>query len=535
MKTTLLLLALAGLAPGDAAQGTKQDSEDLTVTTRTGIFTGAVNANYPDVHEFRNIPYAQPPVGARRWLPPQDLPPSSQHAYSLRWPPQCAQYLTRIPTYWNSNGTEFYPNIASQSSIAGVQAQTSSEDCLSLAIWTPRRRVSPSKSDAKLLPVAIFIPGGDFLNGGVDVTYQKPAPFVSRRQDLIVVTLQYRVDIFGAPNAAGLLDQNLGILDQRKAVEWLHANVRSFGGDPDRMVLWGESAGSIAADFYNYAFYDNPIVTGFFLMSGSVLDPQSPADPTYSNFSFVAKNVGCDFGMGSNRDPDAELACMRQVPSNLLLNFAGQYRDNKTDPTITFRPVPDGRVLFGNYEERAAKGLVADRPLLISTTAHECSSFFYPIQHLTAGPNLRFTDEETLKAFVCPAANATRWRGALPGRTTYRYQYAGNFSSVTPYPWLGAYHGSDIPIMFGTMVVQPGVTAFQQRVSESMQDHLAAFVADPENGLRNMNTGWLPDNGSVHGGPMMRFAAGDKVHRVINSIEVDGACFGQGKYNHSPT
>ncbi|KAL1898214.1 hypothetical protein Sste5346_003620 [Sporothrix stenoceras] len=526
---SIFLAAIAKAAP--FSRGDTNATDSLTIATLTGVFTGALSDEYPNVREFRSIPYAQPPIGDRRWLPPLALEPSGRHFYSLRYPASCPQYLTTHPSLWNANITDFAIGTRGQSLLAGVQAQTSSEDCLSLAIWAPQ----PNGSTTGLLPVAVFLPGGDFQAGGVDVPYQMPAPLVSRRGDLIVVTLNYRLNIFGFPNAAGLHDQNLGILDQRMATEWLHANIKAFGGDPDRMVLWGQSAGAVAADINNYAFYDNPLVAGYYLMSGTAAVAGVKADPLYSNFSFVAQNVGCDFGTGTSRDPDAELACMRRVPADLLTNFLGHYAENATKPAIGFRPVPDERVYFANYSARAAGGFIADRPALVSTTANEDAGLYtYPASNLTEGPYMPAVDKGTLSVFVCPAANTTRWRGALPGRTTYRYQYAGNFSSVTPFTWMGAYHASDIPMVFGTLSRRPEDerTPFQEEVSATMEDHFAAFLNDPENGLRAR--GWLPDDGNINGGYMMRFAAGSTLQKGINSLEVDGACYGQGTYNHSP-
>ncbi len=539
MKQTQLLSmigALFGASQAAPFRAATAADVQLTITTLTGVYTGAFNDEYTNVREFRAIPYAQPPISDRRWMPPLALSPSGQHQYALRFPPSCPQYLTKHPSLWNANITDFAIGVAGQSLLAGVQAQTSSEDCLSLAIWAPAVNTTEGNTtDAKLLPVAIFIPGGDFQAGGVDVPYQMPAPLVSRRGDLIVVTLNYRVNIFGFPNAAGLHDQNLGILDQRMAVEWLHANIRAFGGDPDRMILWGQSAGAVAADINNYAFYDNPLVSGYYLMSGTAAVAGMPADPAYSNFSFVARSVGCDFGIGSQRDPDAELACMRRVPADLISNFVGQYAENGTRPALNFRPVPDERVYFSNYTDRAARGLIAQRPALVSTTANEDAAlYYYPASNLTAGPYMPTVDKLTLAIFVCPAAKTTRWRGVLTGRTTYRYQYAGNFSAVTPYPWMGAYHASDIPMVFGTLArrSEDGVTPFAEQVAVAMGDHVAVFASDPEGGLRQR--GWLPDDGLASGGFMVRFAVGDSVQTKINSLDVDGACYSEGTYDNSP-
>lgn len=225
-----LLLTASLLIPSPALGG-------LTVRTLTGTYTGLQNPRYPNVREFRNIPYAEPPIGKRRWLPPEPAALSRRHRYSTRFPPSCPQYLPATLSVWNTNISDFMINTYGQSKTSASLAQSSSEDCLSLAIWAPR----DVNEDAKL-PVAFFMTGGSFTIGGIDVPYQMPPAWVERSQRHIVVTINYRVNIFGFPNAAALEEQNLGILDQRLALEWVYANIEAFGGDPDRITMWGQSA-----------------------------------------------------------------------------------------------------------------------------------------------------------------------------------------------------------------------------------------------------------------------------------------------------
>jgi carboxylesterase type B len=524
MRAILIRLALALSACLAVGQG-EATREQLTVRTLTGVYTGLVNTDYPNVREFRQIPYAQPPTGQRRWLPPKALTPSGQHHYSYRFPPVCPQFMKRNLTVWNSNITDFAPHPGKMSLISGTMLETSDEDCLHMAIWTPLDVNSTSK-----LPVAIFLPGGSFVNGGVTIDYQMPAPLVAQHNDIIVATVGYRVNIFGFPKAAGLDDQNLGILDQRMAVEWLHANVGAFGGDGDRMILWGHSAGAVAADLHNYAFWDNPIVKGYYLMSGTAAVGAPNEDPTFTNFTFVAKGVGCDFP----DDPAAELACMRAVPAAQIENFLGQYQEQGAKPRLNFQCVRDDKVYFGNYTPRAEKGFISRLPALISTTANEDSSLYeYPLRNISAGPWQAGVDKETLATFVCPASNSTEWRTRL-GLTTYRYQFAATVKAITPLAWMGAYHAADVPMVFGTFRRRTGWGDFEERLSRRMQEYVHAFIVDPENGIRKL--GWLPHAAPVReGSNMMRFGLGDKVETNVSSIVVDGKCVGMGNYEAFPT
>jgi carboxylesterase type B len=225
---------------------------------------------------------------------------------------------------------------------------------------------------------------------------------------------------------------------------------------------------------------------------------------------------------------------MRQVPVNLITNFWGQYADNGTTPSLFFRPVVDERVVFSNTTQRAEAGLIARVPALVSTTANEDSSLVsYPVNNLIAGPNATAVTFATLSQFVCPAFFSKNVR-AQNNLSTYRYQYAGNYSSVTPLWWMGAYHASDEPMIFGTYNFSGRATGLQQQVADTMQDDILAFISDPENGLRSL--GWLPDeSASGENGPMVRFGAGDSIVTNIDSTEVDNPCLGRGVYNSSPS
>jgi carboxylesterase type B len=163
----------------------------------------------------------------------------------------------------------------------------------------------------------------------------------------------YRVNIFGFPNAAGLdpSELNLGLLDQRLALQWVRSNIAAFGGDLSRITLWGQSAGAMSVDYYNFAYPKDPIVSSLIMDSGTALLDSSTSgtgDPTHSNFTFVAGHLGC-----GNLSPQAELACMRKVSVADIESFIEVYQDNGTHPSITFSPVIDNRTRFANYTARA--------------------------------------------------------------------------------------------------------------------------------------------------------------------------------------
>lgn len=192
-----------------------------TDTVETG--DGPVRGTFMEgMRQFLGIPYAAPPVGALRWRPPQ--PP-------LAWPsprdvvhfgPVCAQ-----------------GNI----SIADFGYFSESEDCLYLNVFT-----SEAVADGHRRPVMVWIHGGGLIIGGS--TGYDPGALV-RDGDVILVTLNYRVNLFGffshpAINAEQPLRGNFGILDQQFALKWVRTNIAAFGGDPDNVTIFGESAGGMS-------------------------------------------------------------------------------------------------------------------------------------------------------------------------------------------------------------------------------------------------------------------------------------------------
>ncbi|KAF2794696.1 alpha/beta-hydrolase [Melanomma pulvis-pyrius CBS 109.77] len=526
MKFTLL--SFVGLATTTVAGyvGTN-GSDQLTVKTSTGTYTGLIDPKFPKTRQFRSIAFAEPPVRSRRWLPPQKLPLSNEHHYSYKLPPSCPQFVSKIPSLLSEYFAEgALINNGNQNHTSGLVGAATSEDCLYLAVWTPAKATVDSK-----LPVLFFMTGGGFTTGGVNIPYQLPMDWVERSQSHLVVTINYRVNMFGFPNARGLSDQNLGILDQRAALEWVRDNIARFGGDATKITQWGQSAGAMTADAHAHAFYDDPIANAYFLQSGTIFSGAAVADTAYSNFTFVARHFGCE-----SDDGVAELDCMRRVPFTQIENFVGQYGDSGEAPALSFIAVVDERIVFSDYEARARAGKVARRPTILSTTANEASSLVpFPVDNPTAGSSQPLILAIELATFVCPTYTSTVERNLL-GIPVFRYQHAGTYPNLNPFTWLGAYHGSDIPMNFGTYDLVKGLgnaTAFEVQVSRAMQAHILAFANDPYHGPQKI--GWKPLNASdPHGGELIRFGADGKVVQYVEGIQVDGVCQGVGEYDPFP-
>lgn len=129
-------------------------------------------------------------------------------------------------------------------------------------------------------------------------------------------------------------EQNLGMLDVRLGVEWVRDNIAQFGGDPKRITLWGQSAGAIIADHYNFAYPNDPIVSGFILHSGTATLNFVLPDPPQSNFTFVAAQFGC---VDWFRAP--MLDCMRAVDAQSIMSYIQSYATGGTGPSLAFVPI----------------------------------------------------------------------------------------------------------------------------------------------------------------------------------------------------
>ncbi|KAF1933358.1 para-nitrobenzyl esterase [Didymella exigua CBS 183.55] len=476
----------------------------LFVDTSSGLVQGTIDAITPNVVQFLGVPYAEPPVGARRWLP--SLPRVREGGKVLNathFGPSCPQYYTNKSTTWLTDASEF--NIEPR--------EYQSEDCLSVNIWVPwLRETAPERSPK--LPVIVWIHGGSFQTGGASAPYHNPSRWVERSREHIVVAINYRLNIFGWPNAKGLRSNelNLGYLDQRLALEWVQGNIHAFGGDSNRITLWGQSAGAVSVDSYNFAYPHDPIISGLILSSGTA---QSVVQFGSPNFTAVAENFNC-----GDQNATAELKCMQDVPFPDIIAFLRQRLHNGTIPSFSFTPVVDNRTSWANHTTRVLSGNFIRKPAIIGTTVNEWGPFLPYNQ--TFGPNQTLADEGTLRVFLCPSVLTTHERFAGGNQTTFRYLYGGNFSNIAPRWWQGAYHSADLPLVFGTHDIARGdSTPLEIAVSQQMQDYWLAFAKDPENGLPER--GWRGYSGKSDGTSAL-FGWDDEAIQPLADSDLESAC-----------
>lgn len=492
---TGLLASVSGGSPwGDG---------DLAVLIADGMVHGAVDSATPAVRQFLGIPYAQPPISNLRFAPPQQAQPFGDLNATVL-PPSCMQYIGGLPNVIINDVLEF--NLGGSNASDPLRI---SEDCLTLSIWAPRE---PKERD---LPVLIFFYGGAFVAGGVDVPYQIPAQWIQRTQSLIVVSFNHRDNIFGFPNAAGLPleDQNVGLLDQRMAIEWVRDNIASFGGDPKRIGAWGMSSGAVGLAYYSYTYLDDPILNSLIMDSGNEFIDILTKNPGHTNFTFIASQFGC-----GNLGPAAELSCMRQVNASAMEDFMRTYNDKLKTPIITFSPILDNHTVFANYTALAETGKIARLPVLIGSNAQDGVLF---VPYGPNGVDMALADLATMFFFFCPTYQSAKVRVAAKTGPVYRYLYAGNFSNISPRSWIGAWHGAEMPLVFGTHPLYRGnSTEFEYVTSHAMQDAWLAFVATA--GEKPSIEGWDAWD-EVDGGRVAEFGNGVAA-RLIDTTGMEKEC-----------
>ncbi|KAG6847764.1 hypothetical protein H0H93_006121 [Arthromyces matolae] len=289
-------------------------STGLNVTTAQGPVIGSLVSS--NVRQFLGIPYAS----AQRWEAPTPPPSRVTPLNATNFGKSCPQAL-------NTFNVQFYRTAGLDDSTIFVPE---SEDCLSVNIWTPS--VSRKQSTA----VLIWIYGGSFQFGSSSLSWYNGKHIVEDNDDITVVSLNYRLNIFNAPYAPQLISnttapQNFGLLDIDAAIQWVHRNIAVFGGDPNRITLFGQSAGAAAVDLYTFAHPSDTIVKGVIEQSGTVNVVETAfATLSPAGWNEVASLVGCGIVNDAH-----QLACMKQIPSK-------QIEDAVISTNAAFAPTPDG-------------------------------------------------------------------------------------------------------------------------------------------------------------------------------------------------
>ncbi|KAF9775497.1 hypothetical protein IL306_006414 [Fusarium sp. DS 682] len=456
-----------------------------TATINNGIIIGTATSIpkfKTSVNRFLGIPFAEKPI---RFSPPQPAKPWNSPYNATAYKPACIMKFN-------------YPEERRNSTISiyatpGPPAGTS-EDCLNLNIYAPTGAKVGSK------PVAVWIHGGSFSHGSGSLPAYEGSKMAGY-EDIVVVTINYRMNIFGFPETYDLPKGkwNLGYLDQRLALNWVQDNIAAFGGDPKKVTIFGESAGAGSVDDLITAPPDPIPFRAAILQSGSGSTNVTPT----GSWKNATKLAGCD-----KSDFDKVLKCMREVPAEKL-------KDIVERGMLNFAPLSDDGVTRSNYprdirlKSKKNPKLMARVPIMLGTTADEArlpdfmnitvkdalrslaptiSDFqasvlklLYPIG--SPGISNEFdqvTRMATEVGMQCPIRYVAE-DFAETGIKTWRYIYDASFPNTEIFKGSGAYHSSEIPTLFDTFY-KKGATNFQGKLSREMQKAWGKFIRDPTSG-----------------------------------------------------
>ncbi|KAK2812227.1 hypothetical protein FQN50_001585 [Emmonsiellopsis sp. PD_5] len=388
---------------------------------------------------------------------------------------------TRSDCLFTPSASVDFPNKTPQfaqvvAAFTGQNDNVQSEDCLSLNIWSNWK---PRK------PILVFFYGGRYTTGDTNTPFYN-GKYFAEAQDVVVVTVNYRINIFGFPGAPGQT-QNLGLLDQRLAVEWVRDNAKAFGGDPKRITIFGQSAGSAALDFWSYAWAKEPIVAGMISHSGTAFSfPVNSEELAARHWYNATSLLGC----GSSGDL---MSCMRSKSADeikaAITKIPPPPGSSVARSQPIFQPTVDDNVVFADYATLSAEGKFAPIPYLVGHTDNEAG--FYNISAFAKGNIL--TEQEWQEfnrdVFSCPIRQTATDR-AHHGVPVWRYRYHADWENTRLYPTSRAYHGVDLHMIFGASgdVSGLGETPEQTVLKRTMQEAWARFAADPKEGLKGL--GW---------------------------------------------
>lgn len=297
--------------------------------------------------------------------------------------------------------------------------------------------------------------------------------------------LSYRLNVFGFPGGSDLTN-NLGLLDQRLAVEWVRDNIEAFGGDSKRITIFGQSAGGSSVDYYSFAWTDDPIVAGLIPESGGVLSPasQMSASDAATNWYNLTARLGCG---DAESDAAQIMSCMRSYSWETVLTASSSNATGIASVTGNFGPTIDEKVVFSDYAARTLAGKFAKVPMLTGNNNYEVGLFkaIFGMQNVTYSDAV--WDYLELVIYTCPAAYRAA-ASATAGQPTWRYRWFGEYPDlkITSVPDSGAWHGSEIPLVFGTdLDIQTSIarTSAEAAMASYIRGAWVAFAKNPKTGL----------------------------------------------------
>jgi para-nitrobenzyl esterase len=427
-----------------------------------------------ELHVFKGLPYALPPVGSRRWKPPAPMPAWTGERDATQFGPACYQPKSR------------------PGSIYSDDPATMSEDCLSLNIW--------SQATARKTPVLVWIHGGALTTGSNSESVYDGTALAKR--GLVVVSINYRLGVLGylahpdlsAESSRGI-SGNYGLLDQIAALTWVRKNIAAFGGDAANVTIAGESAGALSVMYLMAA----PAARGLFAkaiaQSAYMISTPELRESHFGDLS--AESVGAALAAKLTAP---KLAALRAMSATALTETAG------AAGFVPFGTI-DGQILPRQLIEVFDRGEQAKVPLLAGFNSGEIRSlrFLAPPPPADASAYIaqirdRYADLAGAYLQLYPAANLGESvlmapRDALYGWTTERLVRKQTALGVPAFLYffdhgyaaadsagLHAFHASELPYVFGTAEHTPPswpkvpAEPAETTLSEVMMSYWAAFA-----------------------------------------------------------
>ena len=339
----------------------------MAVTIETGL--GKLAGREADgVRSFKGIPFAKPPLGEARFRPPATPEP---------WPGE------RDATQFGGSAPQSAMMLAA---LPGMDVGPQSEDCLYLNVYAP---AGARAGDRK--PVLFWIHGGGFVIGsGSQMVYDGSA--LVRRGDVVVVTINYRLGVLGfldLGEQGEVATANAGILDQIAALHWVQQHIAAFGGDPDNVTIFGESAGGMSVG----TLLGSPAARGLFhkavAQSGACHAVHADRESSSAVTAAVLSTLGLTTpNVRQLREvPVEKLLAAQQQVSMQMLAMGGKH-------LLPFQPIVDGDTIPRHPLDAVRDGSAAGVPLLIGTTRDEWNLFGF------MDPELRQLDDAKIAARI---------------------------------------------------------------------------------------------------------------------------------------